>query len=290
MNTYKIDWVAATMPQKMTTAFTLQTYVSQALHIWQGAWGRVRGANGYKLALEHLETKAVVRSNGNDDMGTRIVLSGTALNELSKTQQLTDIVQRLCTLSGKITRLDLAIDVIGDARADIPRLHDLYLAQQCSTKSKTPPTLIRSGLDGYTLYVGSRTSERFMRIYNKQAERRANGEHVDYQWVRIELELKGERAANCAKTIAASGNNIADVICAHIGDFISFDEAWWKEALTGKAIELQQSTRKLTDTETWLLEQVAPAFARQLLKDDKFHLRFMDAVRACAERETERQI
>jgi len=214
-------------------------------------------------------------------------LSGTALTTLAAAISPDKLIANLVGAQARFARIDLAIDVVGDVRANIPELHKRFLDGQCTTKSRKL-SLVQSGVDGHTMYVGGRTSERFIRIYNKAAERRANGVSSDQDWIRIELELKGLRANMCAKAIASPENNVGDVIAAHIRDFIDFDLPWWGDATTGKSVEMQQSARKLTDTETWLLEQVAPAFARQLIKDKSFHLRFMDAVRYFAEREAEK--
>jgi len=285
--THKIDWIAATLPQKTTSEFTLSSYVSLALKVARGIWQRSGGMHGYKLCIDQPATGIVARGNGNDDAGSHIILSGTALTTLAATISPDKLIANLVGAQARFARIDLAIDVVGDARANIPELHKRFLADKCTTKSRKL-SIVQSGVDGHTMYVGGRTSERFIRIYNKAAERRASGVQSAEEWIRIELELKGLRANMCAKAIASPENNAGDVIAAHIKDFIDFDLPWWGEATSGKSIEMQQSARKLTDTETWLLEQVAPALARQMIKDANFHLRFMDAVRYFAEREAEK--
>jgi len=287
MITHKIDWIAATLPEKMTTEFTLSSYVSIALKVARGVWQRSGGMHGYKLCMDQPTTGIVARGNGNDDAGSHIILSGTALTTLSEKISPDKLIANLVGAQARFARIDLAIDVVGDARANIPELHRRFLDGQCTTKSHKL-SLVQSGVDGHTMYVGGRTSERFIRIYNKAAERRASGVQSADEWIRIELELKGTRANISAKAIASPDNNVGDVIAAHIKDFIDFEVPWWGEATSGKSVEIQQSARKLTDTETWLLEQVAPAFARQLIKDKDFHLKFMDAVRYFAEREAEK--
>jgi len=287
MINHKIDWIAATLPEKMTSEFTLSSYVSLALKLARGVWQRSGGMHGYKLCIDQPTTGIVARGNGNDDAGSHIILSGTALTTLAVTISPDKLIANLVGAQARFARIDLAIDIVGDARANIPELHQLFLADKCTTKSRKL-SLVQSGVDGHTMYVGGRTSERFIRIYNKAAERRANGEQSNTDWIRIELELKGARANMCAKSIASPDNSVGDVIAAHIRDFIDFDLSWWGEATSGKSVEMQQSARKLTDTENWLLEQVAPALARQMIKDANFHLRFMDAVRYFAEREAEK--
>ena len=287
MITHKIDWIAATLPEKMTTEFTLSSYVSLALKVGRGVWARSGGMHGYKLCIDQPTTGIVARGNGNDDAGSHIILSGSTLTTLAETISPDKLIANLVGAQARFARIDLAIDIVGDARANIPELHRRFLDGQCTTKSRKL-SLVQSGADGHTMYVGGRTSERFIRIYNKAAERRASGVQSAEEWIRIELELKGLRANMCAKSIASPDNSVGDVIAAHIKDFIDFDLPWWGEATSGKSIEMQQSARKLSDTETWLLEQVAPALARQMIKDANFHLRFMDAVRYFAEREAEK--
>jgi DNA relaxase NicK len=60
--------------------------------------------------------------------------------------------------------------------------------------------LISSTPDGSTLYVGSRSSDRFFRVYDKTAE--SGFDYPERSW-RYEIEYKGERAKKVADAIRA---------------------------------------------------------------------------------------
>lgn len=60
--------------------------------------------------------------------------------------------------------------------------------------------LIESTPDGSTLYLGSRSSDRFFRVYDKTAE--SDGDYPSRSW-RYEIEYKGERAKKVADAIRA---------------------------------------------------------------------------------------
>jgi DNA relaxase NicK len=59
-------------------------------------------------------------------------------------------------------------------------------------------TLIQNSDGGSTLYIGSRQSDLFARLYDKGVEQAAC---VPGQWWRLELEIKHERALTVARTL-----------------------------------------------------------------------------------------
>jgi len=48
--------------------------------------------------------------------------------------------------------------------------------------------------------------------------------------------------------------------------------------MSGKIAQVQESKRKLTDTEKWMLDVVAPSYAKLLLHDERFNERFIQSV------------
>ena len=59
---------------------------------------------------------------------------------------------------------------------------------------------------GWTVYMGSRSSEAFCRIYDKAGEQRRKGRNVEGSWVRLELETKGKFADRLAREYLAKGS------------------------------------------------------------------------------------
>lgn len=66
-----------------------------------------------------------------------------------------------------------------------------YMVENDMLKKNKPP-VITGGLGGWTCYLGSRTSDRYLRIYDKQKQ--SNDTYYERAW-RIELECKGDVAS-----------------------------------------------------------------------------------------------
>jgi hypothetical protein len=93
----------------------------------------------------------------------------------------------------KITRLDIACDVYdGSFTVD-----DVWGYLQRGQFSSTSTTFLRMvGLregSGDTLYIGSKTSDRRLRVYDKNAEQNIT-DKAESTWVRYELQLRRESA------------------------------------------------------------------------------------------------
>jgi len=120
-------------------------------------------------------------------------------------------LNRLCRLSShranelwelcvgmRATRLDLALDVLTENTF----AEDLNCWSIVSSRASTfISTHEKNKSRGFTLYVGSRKSERFLRVYDKSVEG-----NLDYPGVvRFELELKGSLARRVFRMIEEYG-------------------------------------------------------------------------------------
>jgi hypothetical protein len=114
-----------------------------------------------------------------------------------------------------------------------------------------------------TVYIGSRTSERFTRIYVKMA----GGTRL----LRLEVEYKGKRSDAIARRLSRG-----DLSSATAGQYLMHEvqktyndeplRMLFEPALNGvkpitEKLKVESSTEK---TEKWLLEQVLPAFTRHI--------------------------
>jgi DNA relaxase NicK len=111
-----------------------------------------------------------------------------------------------------------------------------------------------SGKGQITCNFGNRSSQRFLRVYNKRGP------------TRLELELKEERANSIANDLfSKSIEKWYEVAISHLRDFIDIDLTWWKEFINNtdraymklnyaKDISIEKSRK-------WLLEQVSPTLA-----------------------------
>jgi len=161
-----------------------------------------------------------------------------------------------------LSRMDLAIDIHDNGA----KPWDI-LAAWDDDRMHTPASLVteinsytRNG-DGSTtvcptLYVGSRSSERQLRIYDK-----AKQMGVDGPWIRVEIQLRHERALNIAK--AALQDGITETTQAAIRAFCGVDGVrWWDESMNGPVVDFEAIGRRDTNTEKWIYESVMPTMKR----------------------------
>jgi hypothetical protein len=165
------------------------------------------------------------------------------------------------------TRIDIATDVKLEQPFDIGGWYSMAECGKAKTKAKKTALMISD--TGKTLYVGSRTSEKYLRIYDKGGEQ--GGEQG--VWLRAELEVKGRAANRLVDEIFRRGLNI---IPSAINGFCSFEGDVWGNWL-GSDIERIPSERKETDTRAWLLDIPAKALARLVVSGDREVKRAFDA-------------
>lgn len=167
------------------------------------------------------------------------------------------------TYPSTITRLDFAVNVRGQ------RLNALWFSQQHKAGRSTTQARAysvvssRTGegeLEATTLYIGSRSSESFLRIYDK-----GRLEKPSEDWLRIELELKAQKARVVGKQMVLHG--IHKVGCQAITDFCQFDSDDWRKALDGSANVSLEVGRKQTNWEAWLEDIVFPHFEKAVQAD-----------------------
>ncbi len=186
-----------------------------------------------------------------------------------------------CVEHGHITRLDLALD---DRRGLVTydRLVAAVEAGAVVSRARRCSWTVGRATDdgslaGWTLYIGSRTSEGVVRIYDKRAERQERVGAVGAgSWVRVELECKGELAEAMAPAVLEHG--LAVVVgeinrrlrfCTPTGDSNRRRwpvASWWREFIgsldkgarlsVGEAVPV--TVEGLMD---YLWRQAAPAMA-----------------------------
>ena len=250
MITYTIDWLSCTF-----AALPAPSNLEPAMaRMWPiGGIKRCAPRNGYTAAVTN-DAGMLLQYADRLDMGTNLLCTGSALSAAS--ELLPDFDGRLydCLLTSKtVSRLDVAIDSKpGGMLPDLVRLcragHQITHAQRWS--------VIEGSEGGQTLYIGSRTSERMMRIYDKAAQMKDK----PGLWDRIELEVKGDAALRLARALAT--HDRPDVIRGWINDFCRFNHPEWMKIMTDSDIHYAPSQRKTTDTREWLFYTVAPVIAK----------------------------
>lgn len=113
------------------------------------------------------------------------------------------------------------------------------------------------------MYVGSRTSEKYLRIYDKGKEQ---GEK-DSDYVRVELECKGE----IAHAVGWEFPNMAREMCVGMAQTLirtvaNVDHEVWDAAMRSVNVALTLPQGKQRDTLGWLVKVCAPALAKEIAK------------------------
>jgi DNA relaxase NicK len=112
---------------------------------------------------------------------------------------------------------------------------------------------------GNTVYVGSRQSERFVRIYDKAAQLGL----AEKQWKRFEIECKGMVARALANMLLQT-ENWAGVFDDFAQTMLSIPTCVdYMAFFDGSTSEIGfPKIEKKTDREAWIAEQVTPAVVK----------------------------
>ncbi len=120
-------------------------------------------------------------------------------------------------------RVDWALDETAGL-LDLDEIAECWRAKNCATRFQDMDERKKHRRDGelvgHTLNFGSRTSQMFVRIYNKRLEQIVKGEEVPHaQWIRTELEAKGKGAAALVARFVAEGARVVVEALRHYLDF-----------------------------------------------------------------------
>lgn len=213
-------------------------------------------------------------------VGMCVQISGQGCRELEGAGLVTDwagYFAYLLSVGARICRVDLGLDDTSAACIDIDQvvghLRDKTVVKRWKQWSVVQSCNDLDGVTGKTVYVGSRKSAAFLRIYDKAAE-----QGLDGHWVRVELELKDERAERMAQALAgASTDEVGALVAGVLRGYIDFkvcgeDEnksrwetvAWWSRflgAVEKVRLGCNPIVRTLEQVDQWLRNAVAPSLA-----------------------------
>lgn len=170
-------------------------------------------------------------------------------------------------VGGKCSRIDIAFDLF-DFGVDLRRVYEDWKNGTFKTTARTvqPFTKATINTDGTvseatTLYLGSRQSEVMVRMYDKAAE-----QNVELDWLRVELEVKGDKAPVVATDCGRLG--VATVGQALLRSFITkAPYKFVKELIAGNTHELTPVERKLTAHEAWVINCILPMLQNDIREE-----------------------
>lgn len=290
LKSFAFDWIRVTTkthtPMDMVEKFAFGLDFTQ----WKGS----KPKSGYSHALLHPWGHTVFWHIDRVEMGVNIMFTGRACNELYAHEiDLIELIKWFSESGFRFTRLDLALDV-HDVKFDIVGLLDC----EHTGSINNDPVLIQKGKNargGATLYAGSWTSDKFMRIYDKAKERGLN----DLLWTRIEVQLAGRTATKIAKTMSTmTESECGQMTQRIIKGLYNPDNAVFQSALDGVPQRVSSTKNETHDTYEWVMTVVAKTFARLIVeqphrdvqtmfeKEVQKHLREM-AARGLSHQDTE---
>lgn len=256
---FSIDWLAFTQPLTLLPSPSLYAPVARN----SGNWYVDRPHNGYKTAYRNQHGVLCQWNDERPEMRVHTQYSGETLTRcqdagLSPMQ----IVQcHAIHDDWRLTRIDLAFDLY-NSPVDIEGLYK-EITKGNIKMSTTKANLLKGADGGQTLYIGSRQSDKFIRIYDKAVEQSLPG-----NWIRIELEIKGETAREIGKRLPLLvGAQLSGIAKELLWNMVQFKDKTYQHLCSEKTpIDFTISHKKSDNLKSWLADQVAPAIADYLLK------------------------
>lgn len=255
---FAVDWIRAT---------TKHHSVSQLVNAYGYGfkfedWASFEPPNGYDCGLQNPYGHQVMWCTYRDDMGVNIQFPGRSCAELhSAGVDVLQIVQELSEEQFKFTRLDLAIDLKG-VYIDIVALLD---CEHSGSANNDPELYVkgRKARGGATLYVGSRKSEKHLRIYDKAKERKLK----NVLWTRLEIELKGRTSTKVAKKLVGMTAKEAGVMTQRMikGIYNPENEAI-QQALEVEPLKVGSTKNEAHNTYDWMMSSVSKTLARLIIE------------------------
>lgn len=273
-NCVSVDWLSVTFPVGTDPSDLLDVFCSDE-------WTQLpHGRMGYSAAWK--AGGITLLCAGNDDMGPHVIVSGDGCRELAARNRgfswPTFLFDLIHWRSAKVTRIDIAWDDV-EHLLDMPRIRRAAEHGHFSSRARKLAVTVSweaGELSGVTVAHGSRSSETYVRIYDKALQL-----GLETHWIRCELELKGDRANGAARRIANRVDNdhiptvrwLAGVLRQHLEYKVEgthkdrsrwLPAPWWDNFLDHAAkctIHLAPPQRQLERTLAWLKSIVAPSLA-----------------------------
>lgn len=253
-----LDWLAFTFKEDTHEAAAWIRLYADA----QGSMA-IAPTNGYRSAYRSAQGVVVQWNVDREEMGYHVIIAGAALRHILEYHELDQqaLVQTVLHAGASITRLDLAKDLIGTEIS----LDSVYESMERRETTGTARSFsqIHSLNGGNTIYVGSRQSEKFIRIYDKAAQLGEQNSH----WFRYELETKGMVSRALAQLLSEGDNwsSAFDTISTTMVNIPTNRDYQAFYAQGTAAIGIPKLEKK-SDREKWIESQVIPAVAKHFVE------------------------
>lgn len=263
---HKIDWLTLTYKHRVASSDPITTR-SQLIQFmcWQvghigvdaSEYEEVRGDGFYDVHLWF--PKSEVRVSGSfslETQGIRAVFSGKALPTALYGLR---VLQSAIENDWKPTRIDIALDTFNFGVTVEDWYNEVY---EANSGNKQRSIDFKHSRSGDTLTIGSRHSEKYMRIYDKAAQ-----QGLDNDWVRLEVETKGSIAIQLAAKILHEWQSapMLHILMLNLPNFWLAQEI---EAYAhGEVMKFERVMPTKDGHDKWLDYVVGKALARLKAKD-----------------------
>ena len=190
--------------------------IIELLHLEDVIFEEVNGFYGYHDSLKYDDMR-IHYNPRSDDMGILVEFSGTGCRAF-ETYSTTSFDELFIYVNKynedyNITRLDVAFD---DKEGIIPinRLADDTVNQNYVSKFREWD--VHTSSKGITVYLGSSSSDTYLRIYDKAKEC-----GVDGHWIRVELQLRRNHSAEFIRQYLIS-NDLGMMFTGVLSNYIRF--------------------------------------------------------------------
>ncbi len=234
------------------------------------------GLMGYKKRMWGNYTQILFA--GNTGMKTHIILSAKGVRAYEVNNKAENLINMLTNEDLSFTRIDLALD-IKDNSIEFKQLLEHLNNNHVVTRFKKYKYVVEKKIKedgqqilGETIYFGSRSSNIFVRIYDKAKQMQVEG-----SWIRIEIVYKEDHANALALYIAQGKQNLGVLFSKTLNNYIRFVEKSndsnkrrWKTADFWERILEDSGRLKLNfkgeeidpkRTADWFKTKVAPSIA-----------------------------
>jgi hypothetical protein len=223
--------------------------------------------NGYTTGSLFADGRISMINASRPDMGVHILWQGKACDDCPIDPL--ELIAHLHNANFKFTRLDLAIDAFNYKLRPQRATRELQRGR-CQTRAKKAPRRDDALEKGYTQSIGKKTSEIYLKLYDKAQEQGIVGD-----WTRVELTVRQKRANKAAWEIVR-GVDFRGLVLAY-AHFPAWRE--WNKVMAATPVKLQKQ-QTIGNTEKWLLDACVPALARSIFLsgNTEFYEKFKTAV------------
>jgi phage replication initiation protein len=272
------DWFTFSVPEEENPLKIIEEYLGMEPKLFTQTYGKLRG---YYKSLEYGHIAVGYEAYG-IAKGVCVSMSGQGCRTYENYGDFETLRKKCNGAEGvNITRWDIACDEKSGV-LNMKEMTGLLMNGQLRSHCKRRHIHIEfDGNDtaGSTLYIGSKKSDCFIRIYDKAKEaydKKKEPELYNTPWIRVELVLKKQYASNAS--LASETHDkffelVAQMINGHMS-FINLDDSnisrcsvvsWWTEFLESiekiKIWSKGEIRRTFDKCLNWVADKYAPILA-----------------------------